>query len=119
MSSSPLIDDGRRSRPFLPGGVIPGFDEATNSDYRTAQLIPRGRFDWERARIARPWVVPILWKLEITPRIVARLPLLVDDSFAKPPNLPVVNSARLAFSQLLFAIGEALIFRYVAIGISL
>ena len=80
--------------------MISGFVEQTASDYLSAHLVSWGRSDWDWLNAVRPWFAPRPWQLELTPEIVARLPLLGGGNFAKPKNPLIVNSVRLSVPEL-------------------
>ena len=67
-------------------------------------MVAWGRLDLSTAKAFRPWFLPRPWHLELTPEIVARLPLLGGLNFSKPANPRIVNSVRLSVPELdLFA----------------
>ena len=71
---------------FTPGQIAMGFVEATYSRYEPDQLISWDFLDFAWAEALRPWFVIRPWHPIIEPSVVAKLPLLGSENFAKRPN---------------------------------
>ena len=89
---------------FSMGQLISGFVEKSASHYLSAQFVGWDVLDVPWATTFRPAYVPRPADIELTPKLIARLPLLAGGGFPFPANTLISNSVRLQVPDLDLAI---------------
>ena len=84
----------------MPGQLISGFVEQTRSDYQSAQLIGWDTLELAHALHFQPDFLPREGDLTLSPKAIARLPLLGAHGFQFPKNPLISNSVRLEQPRL-------------------
>ena len=82
------------------GQLISGFVEKSSSRYLSAQLIGWDVLDITWATTFRPAFLPRPADIELTPKLIARLPLLAGSTFPFPKSTLISNSVRLEVPTL-------------------
>ena len=85
---------------FSMGKLISGFVEKSSPRYLSAQLIGWDVLDITWATTFRPAFLPRPADIELTPKLIARLPLLAGGAFPFPRSTLISNSVRLEVPTL-------------------
>ena len=98
--AGPPVRGGGDSAHFVMGQIVSGFIEETASGYASAQMIGWDVVDFPWAHHFKPDFLPRDCDFELTPKIIARLPLLGAAAFKFAKNVDISNSVRLQVTRL-------------------